>query len=125
MKIITCLIFLFNLIALILSKIKRSKTNALSKSKSKSKNKWLLRRPFGYYRGLYSGLYRPSYTFFRRSPIVYSSPLLVPLSNYSSCPQNLGRKLIVGKSSGNCKYPCNSNSCVQLSFECCIYGFPA
>jgi hypothetical protein len=125
MKIITYFILLINLIALILTKIKRSKTNALIKSKSKSNNKWLLRRPFGYYRRIYGPrLYRPSYTIYRRSPIVISNSSLIPLSDYTSCPMNLDIKILAGKSSGFCRSPCSINSCVQLSYECCIYGNP-
>ena len=123
MKIITYFILLVNLIVMILSKSKR--TNALSKSKSKSKQYFLRRRPFGYYRSVYSGLYRPSYTFMRRSPVVYSNPLLVPLSSgFSTCPMEKGRKTLIGKSSGNCRSPCNLSTCIQLSFEGCIYSYP-
>jgi len=85
-------------------------------------------RPFGFYRGVFgNNFYRPTYTFARRSPIVFASPssLLIPLSQFPNCPGNKGQKTLVGKSSGSCKAPCNLNSCIQLSFECCIYGFPS
>ena len=126
MKIITYFILLINLIVSIFSLSKRSKTNALSKSKQFMMP---MRRPFGFYRGMFGrGFYRPTYTFARRTPLVYANtvnPLLVPLSQYATCPMNMGRKSLVGKSGGNCKAPCNLTSCVQLSFECCIYGFPS
>lgn len=124
MKIITYFILFINLIFFILSKNKkRSKNSSNALSKSKTKKGFFLRRPFGYYRGLYSGLYRPTYTFFRRTPLIYSSPLLVPLSNFATCPMNKGRKALIGKGSSNCKPPCNPENCIQLRFECCIYGF--
>ena len=133
MKIITYLIVLFNVIAMIFSKAKRSKSKAASNSlsKSKSKNGQFIRRPFGYGRPFgYSGVYRPyAYNPYRYSmplarPLVLSPSLLIPVSPYSECPANKGRKVMVGKSSGNCKVPCTMKSCIQISFECCIYGFP-
>jgi hypothetical protein len=128
MKIVTYFILLINLIALILTKFKKSRTNSKTKAlrKSKSKSQWFLRRPFHHFRRVYGpGFHRPSFTIVRRSPIVLSEPSLIPLSDYLECQMNLGQKILAGKSSGHCRSPCTVNSCIQLSYECCIYGNPA
>ena len=124
MKFICFLIFLLNLISIIFSKIKRSKTNALSKVKTKSKNRkgiFFSRSP--YYGRVYSNYYGPSRLYYQR-PLVISTNLLVPLSQYNECPDKKGKKILIGKSSGSCKLPCNIKTCIQIALECCTYGFP-
>merc|ERR1712151_433998 len=117
-KIIKFFILLINLLVLVLSRNKRSKTKTLSKSKNKGV---FLIGPFSYYRGIYGGLRRPSFSFLRTRPIVWRSSYSVPLSQYSVCPaMNFGRRLI-GKTRARCRSPCTPQDCVQLSFECCVY----
>lgn len=120
MKIIRYFILLINIVALILSKTKRTKSYKKALSKSKS---IFLRRPFSYYQGIYRGLLKPRQNIVSRPPLFTRSPLLIPLANYDTCPLlNLSRKPMVGHSAGNCRLPCTINNCIQLYFECCIYS---
>ena len=123
MKFICFLIVLFNVIAMILSKAIRSKTKATAKSLSKSKSKKGIYYRSPYFGGrYYSGFYRP-YGYYYTRPLVLSANLLAPMRSFIECPAHKGKKILVGKSSGSCKTPCNKKSCIQLSLECCIYGF--
>ena len=110
--IIICI--LINIIALITSSLKK-------RSKSKSKKQFIIRRPY---------TPRPSPLFMRRT-IVTPRPIFTPRPVFAivrhtvvECPNKKGEKVLIGKSTGICKSPCNMKTCIQTNGECCFYAKP-
>lgn len=127
MKFIVLFCIIFNLLAIILSKTIRTKSNLKSKENSQAKNKGFYYRYPYYGRRWYSGYYYPYsyYTYPLRRPLVISANLPIPMSQFLECPKRKGEKLLLGSSKGVCKVPpCTKKSCIQTPNECCIYGFP-
>ena len=124
MKLIGFLIFLFNLIAIIISKTMRTINKERSSSKTETLNKGIYYTRGPYFGSYYSLYYRPWYRTYYKRPYLISSKLLVPLSPFNECPEKRGKKSLIGKSSGRCKKSCTPKSCIQITFECCTYGIP-
>ena len=81
----------------------------------------------GFSRPLYSGFSRPLYSGFSRpwfssfGPSLYRRYLGFNKVSLSVCPDDRKGVKLSGKSSGYCESPCDKETCVQISGECCFY----
>lgn len=104
--IIICI--LINIIALITSSLKK-------RSRSKSKRQFFIRRPY---------IVRHSPLLVRRTIVTPRPVFAVVRPAVVECPVKKGNRVLIGKSTGICKTPCNMKSCIQTSAECCFYAKP-
>ncbi len=96
---------LINIIAII--------TNSLKK-RTGSKKQIIIRRPY---------IYRPP-LLVRRTIVTPRPVFAIVRRAVVECPTKKGKRVLIGKSSGICKSPCNIKTCIQTSAECCFYAKP-
>ena len=98
---------LINIIAIIANSLKKRTGN---------KKQFIIRRPYL--------VRRPTPLFVRRTIFSPRPHFAIVRPAVVECPNKKGKKVIIGKSSGICKSPCNIKTCIQTSSECCFYAKP-